>query len=261
MADKSANPGSRRAALIQRAIAEGGVVLAILGWWSISKTMPSFVLPGPSDVAVALWKLFSEPALVINTVATTLRVIASVALALAGGLALALVARMIPDLEWVILRRLQPLLNSFPSIGWAILAVIWFDVSTFSVLFVQVVILLPFCLINLSAGLDEIDQEVVEMGRSFTRSSWRNLTKLYLPLLMPYLIAALRISYGVCWKLALVAELFGANSGLGYVMVRAQYTANNALVLATCVAIVLLFIAGEKLIIDPLARRFAGPRD
>ncbi|MGQ3029227.1 MAG: ABC transporter permease subunit, partial [Ferrovibrionaceae bacterium] len=81
------------------------------------------------------------------------------------------------------------------------------------------------------------------------------------PLLMPYLIAALRISYGVCWKLALVAELFGANSGLGYVMVRAQYTANNALVLATCVAIVLLFIAGEKLIIDPLARRFAGPRD
>lgn len=252
---------SPRNALIQRLIAEGGVVLALFGWWSIAKTMPSFVLPGPADVGAALWKLFTEPTLFVNTIATAVRVFASVGLALIGGLGLALLARTVPDLEWVIRRRLQPLLNSFPSIGWAILAVIWFDISNFSVLFVQVVILLPFCLINLSAGLDEIDQEVVEMGHSFTRSLWRNLTMLYLPLLMPYLIAALRISYGVCWKLALVAELFGANSGLGFVMVRAQYTGNNAMVLATCFAIVLLFVVGEKLVIDPLARRFAGPRD
>ena len=96
------------------------------------------------------------------------------------------------------------------------------------------------------------------MGRSFTRNPFRLLFRLYLPLLTPYLIAAARISYGIGWKLALVAELFGAENGLGYLMVRAQYTGQTSVVVATCLAIVLIFIVGEKLVIDPLARRFAA---
>ena len=42
------------------------------------------------------------------------------------------------------------------------------------------------------------------------------------PLVMPFLAAGLRISFGICWKIALVAELFGAQSGLGYLMLQAN---------------------------------------
>jgi NitT/TauT family transport system permease protein len=75
-----------------------------------------------------------------------------------------------------------------------------------------------------------------------------------MPMLVPYAVAAARISYGVAWKIALVAELFGADSGLGYLMLQAQTAADAATVFATCFSIVLIFIAGEKLVIDPLAR-------
>ncbi len=45
------------------------------------------------------------------------------------------------------------MLNSFPSIGWAILAAIWFDPGDFGVIFVEVAILILFCLINIAEGL------------------------------------------------------------------------------------------------------------
>ena len=45
-----------------------------------------------------------------------------------------------------------PLYGAPRNAGWAILAVIRFDVSNFSVVFAQVVNLAPFCLINVSEG-------------------------------------------------------------------------------------------------------------
>mgnify|MGYP001245025196 FL=1 len=64
----------------------------------------------------------------------------------------------------------------------------------------------------------------------------------------------MRIAYGVGWKIALISELFGADSGIGFIMLRAQITADVAMVFASCFAIVIIFMAGEKLIINPLSR-------
>ena len=123
-------------------------------------------------------------------------------------------------------------------------------------IFVEVMILTPFALVNIAAGLRELDAETTEMAKSFTRNRWRVFRKVTLPLLMPYIVAAIRIAYGVGWKIALVAELFGGESGLGFLMRRAQTLADATTVFATCFAIVIIFFLGEKLIIDPLSRRF-----
>src|SRR5262249_53921155 len=79
--------------------------------------------------------------------------------------------------------------------------------------------------------------------------------KITLPLLLPFIVSALRIAYGVAWKIALVSELFGTGTGIGYLMGEAQQSAKPALLYACCFAIVLIFFAGEKLILDPLSRR------
>ena len=102
----------------------------------------------------------------------------------------------------------------------------------------------------------KIDREVVEMARSFTRRGGRITIAVTLPLMMPYVMGALRISYGIGWKISLVAELLGSTSGLGYLMLRAQGSADMTTVMAASLAIVILFILGERLVLDPLARRF-----
>jgi NitT/TauT family transport system permease protein/sulfonate transport system permease protein len=121
----------------------------------------------------------------------------------------------------------------------------------------MVMILIPFCLVNVSEGLREIDLEMLEMARSFTRRKIVVLFKVTLPLLMPYIISAVRIAYGVGWKIALVAELFGSESGLGFLLQQAQSVSDAATVFATCFAIVIIFWVGEKIVINPLSRKFA----
>lgn len=241
-----------------RLLGEGLIVALLAGWWLSARGLPEFVLPGPWAVARRLLDLFIDPAFLAHTAISTLRVVVSVLLASLIGSALAFLSHGVPGCAAIVQERIKPVLNSFPSIGWAILAAIWFDAGNFSVIFVEVAILIPFCLVNVSEGLRAIDQELMEMGRSFTRRALRVWWRITLPLLVPYLLSAIRIAYGIGWKIALVSELVGAPSGLGYLMLRAQTTADSVTFLATCFAIVLLFVAGERLVIVPLERRFAA---
>ncbi len=242
--------------LVEHLFAEGLIVAAILGWWLLSLGMPDYVMPGPLVVGEALVRLFIEPEFLGHTLSSTVRVVASVIIAVLLGWALAQLPMRYPIAREIVHDRIKPFLNSFPSVGWAILAVIWFGASDGSIIFVEVAILTPFCLVNISEGLKELDGELIEMGESFTRNRRKAFFKITVPLLMPYVMAAVRIAYGVGWKIALVAELFGAETGLGFLMQRAQTLADASTVFATCFAIVLIFFAGEKLVIDPLARRF-----
>lgn len=149
--------------------ADAVTLFVVLLWYLGARHLPEFVLPGPWPVARRLVALFTDWDFLSHTLASTLRVLASVFLALVIGGALALLQRGVPALDWVFRGGIQPVLNSFPSIGWAILAALWFEPDHLSVIFVQVAILTPFCLINIGEGLRQLDVEAIEMARSFTR--------------------------------------------------------------------------------------------
>ena len=232
-------------------------MLALLAWWLLARGLPEFILPGPLPVAWRLIELFATPEFLWHLLMSTWRVLVSIAAALLIGGGLAFLAHGVPWLEPVVTERIKPVLNSFPSIGWAILAAIWFAPGDFGVIFVEIAILIPFCLINLVEGLRNIDRDLMEMGQSFTRRRARILWRLTLPLLVPYGLSATRIAYGIAWKIALVAELLGAPSGLGYLMLRAQTAADSTTFLAICFAIVLIFVVGERLVLVRLEQRFA----
>jgi NitT/TauT family transport system permease protein len=239
---------------LERLIADGLVIAVVGAWWLASLGVSDFILPGPWPVAKTLFSLFTTPALLADTAASAARVVSAVAIATLLGGALAFLPWRWPVWHGIVHERIKPLLNSFPSVAWAILAMVWFGTTNLGVMVVEVAILTPFCLINLSEGLKELDAELLEMSASFTRRRPRILLKIVLPLLLPYAMSAIRIAYGVGWKIALVAELFGVSRGLGAVMLQAQIVSDAAMVYATCLAIVALFLVGEKLVLDPLAR-------
>jgi|TARA_E500000178_G_scaffold342356_1_gene387429 NitT/TauT family transport system permease protein/sulfonate transport system permease protein len=241
---------------LARITADGMVVVLLATWWLFAQDMPEFLLPSPDVVGLRIWELFTDPRYLVHVAASSARVVIAVVLAVILGALLAFLPRWLKITEVIVHDRIKPFLNSFPSVGWAILAIIWFGPSHGTVVFVMVMILTPFCLVNLSEGLKEIDTEILEMARSFTRRRWVVIFKITLPLLIPYVVSALRIAYGVGWKIALVAELFGTESGLGFLLQQAQSIADAATVFATCLSIVIVFWLGEKAIIDPLSRKF-----
>ena len=231
----------------------------LLAWWGYSLTVPPYVLPGPVPVAIRLFQFFTSYNLYKQAFAYLEHIAAGMAIAFAVGSALAFAAHYLPVLRLAVHGRLSPFLNSFSGIGWTLLSIVWFGVNEFTVVFAISVVLTPFAIINMREGLETLDGELLEMATSFTRNRWREFTKIVIPALMPFVFATLRISFGVSWKVALAAELFGGRSGLGYLFNLAQQNFDVRLILVV-IAIIIAFVYGtDRLIFAPLQARFARP--
>jgi NitT/TauT family transport system permease protein len=237
-------------------LANGCPLALLLGWWQLSKTASPLEIPNPIDVARRTWDLFVGPERV-DTFTSLTRIVISVILAMLIGTVLVAIARLLPVTEKLIGKRVLPFVNSVPALGWAILGVVWFGVGNFAVVFVVTLILVPFTLVNLWEGMQALDRDLREMGRSFTRTRWRVMRHIEAPLLAPYALAAMRLSFAVGWKVALIAEFFGSYSGLGLVMNRARQTLDTPTVFATIIVVVIFVVAVDRLVFDPLGRRFA----
>ncbi|MFQ5860043.1 MAG: ABC transporter permease [Dehalococcoidia bacterium] len=248
-------PPSRLRFPWDRALADSLVVLLLLGWYLASLRTPEYILANPVDVLRRTGELFFDPSLFVHTYISLARVVGAVVLAQVIGMLLVTLSYYVPVTRTFVNGRITPLLNAFPTLGWAIAAIFWFGVSTTTVIFVEVAILLPFCIINLDAGFRSLNDETLEMARSFTRSPWRVLRLVVLPLLHPYLLSSVRVSYGVAWKVALIAELFGATTGLGYLLNFARTQFDSTTIFATILAIILLVFVIDRLLLDRVERR------
>lgn len=239
----------------QRLVADGAIALLALAWIASSAAgAPSAIAPDPGRVLPLAGQLFVDPALASHTYASLLRVIVAVAIAVVAGTALMVAARFVRLTRILIADRLLPLLNAFPTVGWALLAVFWFGVNDLAVIVVVVAILLPFTMANVWAGLITLDEDVYEMGRSFTRARLRRLRLIVLPQLLPDIVSSLRISYGVGWKVGIVAEVFGVTSGLGYLMAYARTVFDTALLYAAILVIIVLVFVADGLLFSRLER-------
>lgn len=252
--------------------------LAFFGiWYGVSWLVPAYQLPGPEDVAVRLWAFLNIDGLiagglewltgwapwsysddydeVLQMLYSFEHILRAVSYSLAGGLVIALIAHFVWPTRTLVHGRLSPFLNSFSGVGWIFLAVIWFGVGKFSVVFVITMVLLPFAIINMREGLLSLDRELLEMSRSFSRSWWKQFTKIILPSLDPILFATIRVSFGVAWKVGLTAEFFSGGRGMGYLLSLAQNDFDSELIFTVVVIIVAFVVFFDRFVFGPAQRR------
>lgn len=248
--------------VLDRLTTDGLVVVALLAWYFGSLRLPEYVLPSPIDVGVKVFELLGgNPHLASNTLDTAIRVFLAVIISLVLGTVLVLLAKYIPFANGFLIHRLMPFLNAMPALGWAIMGLFWFRISSGGVVFVEVAILVPFVMINVWEGLKGLDADIMEMSRSFTRNRTKTLSLIVAPLLLPYFFAAARISFGTAWKVALFAEIFAAPSGLGYLINLAQQLSDSVTVFAAVLVIVIFVFLFERLVFDNLEKRLFRHRE
>jgi ABC-type nitrate/sulfonate/bicarbonate transport system permease component len=233
----------------------------LLVWWGYSQIVPVYQLPGPWLVAERIVSFVSDSEELAQLGLSLIHVSIAIALAFVVGCALAGLAHWVPPLRLLIDGRLTPFLNAFSGIGWLFLAILWFGLDSFTVIFAVTLVLIPFTIINVRTGLQELDGDLIELGHSLSRSPWRGTVKIVIPLLVPYLFAALRNSFGVSWKVVLTAELFGGNGGVGYLLNIARQQFDTETIFAI-IAFILMFVACAEIVLfrpmqRHLDRRFA----
>jgi NitT/TauT family transport system permease protein len=227
----------------------------VLIWAAVASVLPVYLMPGPIQAVRQIGSLLLSLNFLIDAAFSIFHILGSIVIAFVVGLALALLTHFVPVTSLAITGRINPFLSSFSTIGWIFLAVIWFGVNDFSVIFVVAVTLMPFALSNLRTALQELDHEMIEMARSFGRDGVRVTRMMILPLMVPYLFATLRMCLGVAWKVVLTAELFGGASGFGYVMSRARADLDTPVVFAIIVIIVALVYISDRYLLEPTQLR------
>jgi NitT/TauT family transport system permease protein len=229
-------------------------IFVIASWIYASRRLPSYILPPPSDVLDTTIAFFRS-SLNMQHLASTVTVIAvSIVISFVLGSILAALSHYLAWLRPLINYRITPFLNSFSAVGWTLLGTIWFGVTRSTVIFSISIILLPFAIINIGEGFGAMDKELGEMARSFGRAKHRLFLLIVVPAILPFAIATLRIMFGVAWKVALTAELFGGSSGLGYLLNLARQDYDMTIVLTIIILIILSVYLTDRVFLLPLER-------
>ncbi len=234
----------------------------IAAWEAASFVAPSYLLPSPVQVAQRLWAFVTSWRDLGHLEASLFHVAAAITVSFVVGSLLALIPYYVPVLRFAIERRIGPFLNAFSAIGWTLLSIMWFGVTPLTVIFAISAVLVPFALVNMSAGLGNIDPETLEMARSFTRQRARTFALVIVPSLYPFIFATLRIMFGVAWKVTLTAELFGGNSGMGYMINLARQEFDTATIFAAIILIIGFVHWMDRCVLAPMqasvSRHYAG---
>jgi len=140
-------------------------------------------------------------------------------------------------------------LLTVPSVVWAFLGVLWFGLTEHLVpVFVVVLVVFPYMAVNLWEGVEAVDPALVGMARAFDASTVETWRHVYLPQLLPTLFATSRLGLALAWKLSLVAEVFGAATGVGVVVKYHFENFDTGLVIAWAVPVMALMFGVEWLL-------------
>jgi NitT/TauT family transport system permease protein len=201
-------------------------LLLLAAWEGLVRAyaIPAYVLPGPIQVAQALWS--DWPSLSVS-LGITLEITGAALLAAAVlGLLIAVLFVQSRLIE-LSLFPYAVILQVTPIVAIAPLIIIWVDDIRLALLACAFIVAFFPVLSNTTLGLNSVDHNLLDLFRLYRASRWQVLTRLRLPTALPYYLAGLRISGGLALIGAIVAEFVagtgGRASGLAYRILEAGY--------------------------------------
>jgi NitT/TauT family transport system permease protein len=197
------------------------LVVIVLGWeygvrWL---EVPTYILPPPSDIVVALYRglaesLTSRAGYWLHAGVTLSEVLLGFFIGSGVGLLLGTLISQIRILE-ATLRVYIVAIQSLPKIALAPIIVLWFGFGLTSK--VVIICLLTFfpLLVTSMAGFKAVDNERLELMRSLGANRWQVFWKVRLPSALPYIFAGLDMAAVFAVVGAIVGEFVGSQRGLG----------------------------------------------
>jgi NitT/TauT family transport system permease protein len=199
------------------------LALALTLWEVAGANVDPVLFTTPSKVAVAavdmvfsgeLWS-YLWPSLIVLVIGLCLAIVFGIAVGL-------LLARFrILDIG---LSVYITFLYSIPSVALVPLIVLWAGYETTA----KVIILFMFAffpmVINTYQGVKSVDPKLLEVGRAFRcseRQLWGNIV---LPASLPFIVTGIRLAVGRGMIGMVLADLYTAISGIGYLIVRTAST-------------------------------------
>ena len=226
----------------------------LLLWQGAAVLWPSTLLPPPWTVFARIGEEVASMALPGHLAVTLGRVAVSFVAAMLIGAVIGMAMG-----RWRVIDRLLDgwlvLGLNIPALVTIILCYIWFGLNDWAAIIAVAVNKIPTVIVTVREGARAVDQELLRVAQAYRLSRWRTFAKVYLPQLVPYLMAASRAGLSLIWKIVLVVELLGRSNGVGFqINVFFQFF-DIAGILAYTLAFAAVVLLVEALLLRPLERR------
>lgn len=194
--------------------------LVLLLLWELasrSGLLPPRIIAAPSAIGGTLWQMIASGELAGHLWVSLKRALSGLAIGVAVGTVLALLAGLSRRGEIVIDSPVQ-MLRTLPFLAIVPLFILWFGVGeTPKIALIALGTTFPVYL-TLFAGIRGIDPKLVEAGRMFGLSHLELVRHVILPGALPSFFVGLRYAFGISWLGLVVVEQINASAGLGYLV-------------------------------------------
>ena len=200
-----------------------------------------FILPSPLSALEHL--LLPQPDAnynwLVHLSATIYAVLASFVATSILGVAIAITmawSRLINDM----MLPLFIFINSLPIIAIAPIILLWFGYGILTNVLIAFLVSFFPVVINTATGLNEVDEELLELVGYLHASKWQVFTKIQFPNSLPYIFTGLKICSTMCVVGAIVGEFIASDRGLGYIIINSQFTMDTPPIFASLILVSLI---------------------
>jgi NitT/TauT family transport system permease protein len=212
----------------------------LLGFWQFAVTfmgVREYLLPSPAAVVAAMFD--SQINWFGHIMTTAAAVFGAFLLAGVSGVALGTIVAW----STVMSRALMPFLvfvNTLPKVAIAPLFLLWLGFGILPNMLIGALIGFFPVVINTAVGLQQIDDDLLDLGRVFNAPKWKVFAKIRIPNAYPYILSALKVTATAAVVGAIVGEFVASQAGLGYVIITSQSSLNTPLAFGALVWISVL---------------------
>lgn len=208
----------------------------------------ALLLPSPMQTLSALKELATTLLFWEHLLFSLLRVLIGILISLCLGSLLAVLTSKL-SLFRILLTPMINMIKSVPVASFIVLACLWMDSTSLPIL-ITALIVIPIVWSNVSQGIAAVDRDLLEVATVFRFSPLQKLTRLYIPTIFSYFLAACRSSVGMAWKAGIAAEILAPPLiGIGKAMYQSKTALEAPPLFAWTLMIVLVSFITEKLLL------------
>jgi NitT/TauT family transport system permease protein len=189
----------------------------LLLWYFISyfDLFPAYALPSPGAVLISFQEELMAGRLINDMIASLWRVAVGFVISAFLGIPLGLWLGQHVHAR----QAFVPMLNFFrflSPLAWIPFAILWFHIGDKPAIFlIFMATFFPLALATMIA-VASIPSIYFRVAHDYHYKGIELLTKVTFPAVLPQVITALRVSYGIAWVVIVAAEMVGCQDGLGY---------------------------------------------
>ena len=150
---------------------------------------------------------------------------------------------------------------AFPGLFAVVFTAMWFGVSDVTPMVAATIVVFGFCAMMIFEGVRDLDYRYLEMARAFDIPRSRVIRRVMLPDVLGEWFAAARYSFGVSWKIVVLAEFIAAQQGIGYQIHSGMSTLQLTGVLSWTIIFLAVMVVWEYGVLRYIEQRLFSWRD